>query len=116
MCHGKIRVAHLGGGTLATNQPKKLYFNIRNSLWTYSKTTSIFPLLFTIVFRLGFDFLLGLFLFLSFKFNHVWAIVKAHNHFFRVFPKTLFNRKKTIMPFRITSVFVRFLIAKVNPK
>ena len=116
MCHGNVHVAHLGGGTLPTNQPKKLYFNIRNSLWTYTKTIPTFPLLLIIVFRLGFDFFLGLFLFFTFKFDHVWAIVKAHNHFFRVFPKTLFNRKKTVMPLRITSVFVKFLVAKVNPK
>ena len=116
MCHGNVHVAHLGGGTLPKNQPEKLYFNIRNSLWTYSKTIPAFPLLLIIVFRLGFDFFLGLFLFFTFKFDHVWAIVKGHNHFFRVFPKTLFNRKKTVIPFRITSVFVKFLVAKVNPK
>jgi GT2 family glycosyltransferase len=116
MCNGNVHVAHLGGGTLPTNQPKKLYFNIRNSLWTYTKTIPAFPLLLIIFFRLGFDFFLGLFLFFTFKFDHVWAIVKAHNHFFRVFPKTLFNRKKTVMPLRITSVFVKFLVAKVNPK
>lgn len=116
MCHGNVHVAHLGGGTLPTNQPKKLYFNIRNSLWTYTKTIPTFPLLLIIIFRLGFDFFLGLFLFFTFKFDHVWAIVKAHNRFFLVFPKTLFNRKKTVMPLRITSVFVKFLVAKVNPK
>jgi len=116
MCHGNVHVSHLGGGTLPTNQPKKLYFNIRNSLWTYTKTIPAFPLLFIIVFRLGFDFFLGLFFFFTFKFDHVLAIVKAHNHFFRVFRKTLFNRKKTVMPLRITSVFVKFLVAKVNPK
>ena len=116
MCHGNVHVAHLGGGTLPANKPKKLYFNIRNSLWTYTKTIPTFPLLLIIVFRLGFDFFLGLFLFFTFKFDHVLAIVKAHNHFFRVFPKTLFNRKKTVMPLRITSVFVKFLVAKVNPK
>ena len=116
MCHGNVHVAHLGGGTLPTNQPKKLYFNIRNSLWTYTKTIPAFPLLLIIVFRLGFDFFFGLFSLFTFKFDHVWAIIKAHNHFFRVFPKTLFNRKKTVMPLRITSVFVKFLVAKVNPK
>ena len=116
MCHGNSKVAHLGGGTLATNQPNKLYFNIRNSLCTYTKTIPAFPLLFVIIFRLGFDFLLGLFLFFTFKFAHVWAIVKAHNHFFRVFPKVLSERRKTVMPFRITSVFVKFLIAKVRSK
>ena len=116
MCHGKYKVAHLGGATLPTNHPKKLYYNIRNSLWTYTKTIPAFPLLFLIIFRLGFDFFLGLFSFLTFKFEHVWAIMKAHNHFFRVFPKILYARKKTAMPFRITSVFIKFLIAKANPK
>ena len=105
MCHGNVYVAHLGGGTLPTNQPKKLYFNIRNSLWTYTKTIPTFPLLLIIVFRLGFDFFFGLFLFFTFKFDHVWAIVKAHNHFFRVFPKTLFNRKKNSYAFTYNKCF-----------
>lgn len=114
MCNGNIQVAHLGGGTLETNQPKKLYYNIRNSLWTYTKTISIFPLIFVIIFRLGFDFVLGLFFFVTLKFNHVWAIAKAHIHFFRVFPKAIINRKKTVMPFQFTIVFLKFLFAKVN--
>ena len=105
MCHGNVHVAHLGGGTLPTNQPKKLYFNIRNSLWTYTKSIPAFPLLLIIAFRLGFDFFLGLFLFFTFKFDHVWAIVKAHNHFFRVFPKTLFNRKKNSYAFTYNKCF-----------
>ena len=116
MCHGNIQVAHLGGGTLATNQPMKLYYNIRNSLWTYTKTIPTFPLLLIIFFRLGFDFFLGLFFFFSFKFDHVWSIVKGHNHFFKVFLKTILNKKRTIMPLRFTSVFIKFLIAKVSTK
>lgn len=116
MCQGKVKVAHLGGGTLAVSNPKKLYYNIRNSLWSYTKNIHAVPLLFVIGSRLGFDFLLGLSLFISFKFSHVWAIVKAHHHFFRVFPKTFSSRKKSIMPFRIKSVFFMFLIAKVSIK
>jgi len=116
MCHGNIQISHLGGGTLSTNHPKKFYYNIRNSLWTYSKNIPTFPLVFVIIFRLGFDFFLGLFFFITFKFGHVLAIIKAHNHFFRLFPKTFSNRSKTIMPFQKTIVFFKFLIAKVNPK
>ncbi len=116
MCHGNIQVAHLGGGTLATNQANKLYYNIRNSLWTYTKTIPALPLFLIIIFRLGFDLLLGIFLFLNFKFVHVWAIVRAHNHFFWVFPKILLNRGKTVMPFRTTSVFLKFLMVKVKLK
>ena len=116
MCHGNTKVAHLGGATLLTNEPKKLYYNIRNSLWTYTKTIPAFPLLFVIIFRLGFDSFFGLFSVLTFKFDHVWAIIKAHNHFFREFPKILNAREKTVMPFRTTSVFIKFLIAKANTK
>jgi GT2 family glycosyltransferase len=116
MCHGNLKVMHLGGGTLAANQSKKLYYNIRNSLLTYSKTIPALPLLLLIIFRLGFDFLLGFYFFLNFKFNHVWNIFKAHNHFFRLLPKTFSNRSKTVMPFRTTSIFIKFLVAKVNSK
>jgi GT2 family glycosyltransferase len=116
MCHGQVKVSHLGGGTLAVSNPKKLYYNIRNSLLCYTKNIRVLPLGLVIFSRLCIDFFLGLSLFFSFKFSHVWAIVKAHNHFFRMFLKSFSSRKKTIMPFRIKSVFVMFLIAKVYSK
>jgi GT2 family glycosyltransferase len=116
MCHGQVKVSHLGGGTLAVSNPKKLYYNIRNSLLCYTKNIRVFPLGFVIFSRLYIDFFLGLSLFVSFKFSHVWAIVKAHNHFFCRFLKSFSSRKKTTMPFRIKSVFVMFLIAKVYSK
>lgn len=116
MCNGTVNIAHLGGGTLATSHPKKLYYNIRNSLWSYTKNIRLVPLFFIILFRLGFDFLLGIFFFITFRFSHVWAIVKAHNSFFRVFKQACKHRKKTISPFRMQSVFLKLLTARISAK
>ena len=116
MCNGTVKVAHLGGGTLATFHPKKLYYNIRNSLWSYTKNIRLVPLLFIILFRLGFDFLLGIFFFITLRMGHVRAIVKAHNSFFRVFRQACKHRKKTISPFRMKSVFLKFLTARISAK
>ena len=116
MCNGTVNIAHLGGGTLATSHPKKLYYNIRNSLWSYTKNIRLVPLFFIILFRLGFDFFLGIFFFITFRFSHVWAIVKAHNSFFRVFKQACKHRKKTISPFRMQSVFLKLLTARISAK
>lgn len=116
MCNGTVKVAHLGGGTLSTSHPKKLYYNVRNSLWSYTKNIHLKPLLVIIFLRLGFDFFLGIFFFITLRFGHVWAIVKAHNFFFRVFRQAFKHRKKTISPFRMQSVFLKFLIARISGK
>lgn len=116
MCNGKVNVAHLGGGTLATSHPKKLFYNIRNSLWSYTKNIRLLPLLFIILFRLGFDFFLGIFFFITLRYDHVRAIVKAHNSFFRVFRQACKHRKKTISPFRMQSVFLKFLTTRISAK
>ncbi|MED5363300.1 MAG: hypothetical protein VX790_03875, partial [Bacteroidota bacterium] len=92
------------------------YYNIRNSLWGYTKNIRLVPLLFIILFRLGFDFLLGIFFFITLRFGHVLAIVKAHNSFFRVFRQACKHRKKTISPFRLQSVFLKFLTARTSAK
>ena len=116
MCNGTVKVAHLGGGTLATSNPKKLYYNIRNSLWSYTKNIHLAPLLFIILFRLGFDFLLGIFFFIRLRFGHVWAIINAHYSFFRVFGQACKNRQKIISPLQIQSVFIKFLTARISGK
>ena len=116
MCNGTVKVAHLGGGTLATSHPKKLYYNIRNSLWSYTKNINLMPLLFIILFRLVFDFILGIFFFITLRFGHVWAIIKAHNSFFRVFRQACKHRQKIIAPLQIQSVFIKFLTARISGK
>ena len=114
MCNGKVKVAHLGGGTMKFNQSKKLFYNIRNSLLTYTKTINPLALFFLIIFRVIFDFLLGFLLFFSFKFRQVRAIIKAYNQFIFLFPETFLKRKKTLLPFHAKSVILKFLLCKLN--
>lgn len=116
MCHGKLKVAHLGGGTLATSHPNKVYFNLRNSLLCYTKILPLVPLIMIILFRLVFDFFLGFFFMISLKFGHVWSIVKAHRSFFGMFRNAFRCREISSFPFRKHSVFVRYLQARFAAK
>ena len=111
---GDVKVAHLGGGTLHSKNPRKLYFNIRNSMLCYSKVLPLPHWIVIISFRLIFDFLLGVYLLLSLRYGHLWAIVKAHHSFFGKLPKVIAKRTKTIVPFQKKLVFWLFFKAKVQ--
>ncbi|MGB3548950.1 MAG: bifunctional riboflavin kinase/FAD synthetase [Saprospiraceae bacterium] len=75
-------VYHVGGGTLHYDTPGKTYLNFRNTLATGFKNEPRLRLLWWLPTRLGLDFLAGaLFLFQG-KWPHIWAIVRAHWHFF----------------------------------
>lgn len=82
-CEPKSVVYHVGGGTLAAENPKKTYLNFRNSLFMLYKNLPPGKLWSTIFKRLLLDGLAGVFYLLKGKFRHVWAIVKAHWYFFR---------------------------------
>lgn len=92
MGSGESAVFHLGGGTLSTNNPKKTFYNFRNSLFTIVKNEARGVLL-RIFARLILDGVAGVrFIFLG-KFNHFWAIIKAHFSFYYSLPKFIAKRK-----------------------
>ena len=75
-------VYHVGGATLNKTNPKKTFFNFRNSLYMLYKNLpkkNRFSILFK---RLCLDGLAGVQLFLKLKPLHTWAIVKAHFAFY----------------------------------
>lgn len=75
-------VYHIGGATLHKSNPKKLYLNVRNSLWTIHKNVHPKLLLKTLILRLCLDGLAGIQFFLLGKWSSTWAIIKGHIHFY----------------------------------
>jgi len=82
-CEPQSTVYHVGGGTLAMDNPKKVYLNFRNSLFMLYKNLPANKLWTTIFKRLLFDGLAGVFYLSKGKVKHVIAIIKAHWYFFR---------------------------------
>ncbi len=92
---GASTVYHVGGATLATQNPKKTFLNFRNSLFNLLKNTPKgkgFGLIFT---RLCLDGLAGIKYIFEGKPLHTLAIIKAHFSFYAYLFKMLKKRTKT---------------------
>lgn len=85
-------VYHVGGATLASNNPRKTYLNFRNSLFTLTKNASGF-LLGLILTRLVLDGIAGISFLLRLQFAQFFAIIKAHFSFYAALPRLLKQRK-----------------------
>ena len=85
----KSKVYHVGGASLKISNPKKTFYNFRNSLFALTKNTPhlLLPL---IVVRLILDGIAGVRFILLGKPKHTIAIVKAHFSFYKNF-KGLFK-------------------------
>ena len=105
---GTSEVLHLGGGSLAAESSRKLYYNIRNSLLTYTKNLTLLPLLWLYVVRAAFDTTLVLYFMIQLKFDHIRTIMRAYDDFSICFRKAIKARKHTLNPLRCFSVLVRF--------
>lgn len=95
---GLSTVYHLGGGTLAYNNPKKIYLNFRNSLWMLVKNLPKDKLYSTLFFRLCLDGLAGIFFLTKFNFQGIFSILKAHFSLYLHFSKFYNKREKHQKP------------------
>ncbi|MGJ8593246.1 MAG: glycosyltransferase family 2 protein [Aquaticitalea sp.] len=86
-------VFHVGGATLNNSNPKKTYFNFRNSLYTIIKNAGG-NLLLIIIIRMVLDGLAGFKFLLELKPLHLLAILKAHLSFYATLPSLLKHRKQ----------------------
>jgi len=89
---GASCVFHLGGSTLSNMNPKKTYLNFRNSLFSITKNLPRGKALFLIWVRLLLDGVAAIRFIFQLKFNHCFAILRAHLSFYRQFRKM--NRKR----------------------
>jgi GT2 family glycosyltransferase len=100
-------VYHIGGGTLAKENPRKVFLNFRNNLIMLYKNLSFLESIKLIPIRLFLDFVSAIKSCLSGHFSYYAAIGKAHLAFFgwllfkqskSIFPSlgTFYKREKTI--------------------
>src|SRR5690554_4022234 len=75
-------VYHVGGATLHKSSPQKTYYNFRNSLFTLYKNLPKKEILPVIFIRLLLDGLAGIRFIFQLKFQHFWAILRAHFAFY----------------------------------
>jgi len=87
-------VYHIGGGTLEYENPRKVFLNFRNSLFTLLKNEPVGKLLWLIPARFLLDGLAGVRFFLKGQFRAIWAIVQAHFSFYQNFGHTLRKRRE----------------------
>ena len=76
-------VYHLGGGSLATGSPRKIYYNYRNNLAMILKNSSHPTLSKRLLTRFLLDYIASAKALLSFRFGEAKAIFKAQVHFIR---------------------------------
>ncbi|MEO9892550.1 glycosyltransferase family 2 protein [Aurantibacter sp.] len=91
---GQSHVYHLGGSTLNNMNPKKTYLNFRNSLFSITKNLPRRKAFVIILLRLILDAIAALRFIFQLKFNHCFAILRAHLSFYRQFRKMYRKREK----------------------
>ncbi len=109
-------VYHVGGGTLPSNNPKKIYLNYRNNLFLLLKNLpkqKLFPIIFT---RMVLDGMSGGVYLLQGKFSFFTAVIKAHFAFYKKIKKIKRKRKNNInlqqnLLFN-KSILIRYFIKK----
>lgn len=74
-------VYHVGGGTLPTGNPRKVYLNFRNNLVMITKNLPLGQLIWKIPFRLLLDAVSAWKELATGKPSYWWAVVKAHLHY-----------------------------------
>lgn len=91
-CPGSV-VFHVGGGTLPKDNPRKVYYNFRNSLFLLTKNLPSEQLAYKLIIRLILDFPAAVSYLLKGSLSCCWSIFQAHMAFYRHLPKYLKQRK-----------------------
>lgn len=78
-------VYHMGGQTLKLQNARKTYLNFRNNLIILYKNLDSKTRTKTLVLRFFMDFITWIHFLASFRWNHAWAINKAHYDFIKMF-------------------------------
>ncbi|WP_310993789.1 glycosyltransferase family 2 protein [Aequorivita marina] len=112
---GKSEVYHVGGATLASLNPKKTFFNFRNSLLNLLKNAGGAKAYAAIFMRLVLDGAAAFQFLFQGKPKHFLAILKAHFSFYGFIPKFIKKRKKNASHFRyftVKSIIYQYFIRK----
>ena len=110
-------VFHVGGATLQEMNPKKTFYNFRNGLFLLLKNVDSSKLYYILFVRMILDGIAGFKFIFEGKFNHFFAILKAHSSFYKHYGKMHKKRPKEFI-FRkyylISSVVYAHFIQKKN--
>lgn len=112
---GSSTVYHLGGGTLGVENPKKTFYNFRNSLLVMLKNNNRSAVWLILFVRMLLDALAAWQFLLSGKPSHFIAIFKAHLSFYSLVPRFIKKRYKhtqNIAYYQIKSIVWMYFIRK----
>lgn len=112
---GSSTVYHLGGGTLGVENPKKTFYNFRNSLLVMLKNNNRSAVWLILFVRMLLDALAAWQFLLSGKPSHFIAIFKAHLSFYSLVPRFIKKRYKhtqKIAYYQIKSIVWMYFIRK----
>lgn len=88
-------IYHVGGATLQQGNPRKTFLNFRNSLLMLLKNLPKKNLYWILFCRLVLDGIAGIQFLSKGKFQHCWAIIKAHFSFYALF-SVHYKKRNTI--------------------
>lgn len=95
-------VYHVGGATLPHLNPRKTFFNFRNSLYNLVKNLPGRQLLWVLPARMILDGIAAFKFLCEGQFQHFTAVFKAHMNFYLMLPVMIKKRKKT--PRKLVSI------------
>jgi len=101
---GTSKVYHVGGATLTTANPKKTFYNFRNTLLALLKNVKGPKVFLLIILRMILDGLAGLQFLFHGKIKHLFAIFKAHVSFYSLLFTFLKKRKLHASKFQYYTV------------
>lgn len=87
-------IYHVGGGTLAYDNPKKLFLNFRNNLWLLFKNLPGNRLILILFLRMILDAVAAFKLLTEFNMNGIQSVLKAHYQFWISIPALIKKRKQ----------------------
>ncbi|MGO3181735.1 MAG: glycosyltransferase family 2 protein [Aequorivita sp.] len=114
---GDSKVYHVGGATLEALNPKKTFYNFRNSLLNLLKNVGGGTAYTAIFMRMVLDGAAAFLFLLQRKPKHFMAIIKAHFSFYSLLPKFIRKRKKNtshLKYFVIKSIVYQYFIKKIK--
>ena len=110
---GASKVYHVGGATLAALNPKKTFYNFRNSLLNLLKNTVGTKAFTALLARMLLDGVAAFQFLIQDKPKHCFAILKAHLSFYALLPKFLRKRKvfsSTLKYYTLKSIVFQYFI------
>ncbi|WP_010522518.1 glycosyltransferase family 2 protein [Aquimarina agarivorans] len=112
---GKSTVYHVGGASLSYTNPKKLFLNFRNSLFSILKNHKGVSVIYILFIRMLLDGVAAVRFLFQKNFKLSLTILKAHLSFYVHLPQILKKRenaKKKPRPYFITSIVFDYFVKK----